>query len=674
MLAVNASFSVFFPHLLRVWAALGCLLPGFAAAIERGANPPSIEEFAARPFVESAAISPDGRYLALIQTQGGRGFVGVEDRTAPGSAGKAVLAEPEHFVFSWCRWATNTRLLCSLRAMVKQRFVYAISRLIAVDFDGKHVQVLLQNSRDAQGQFQDRIISWNPGIPDTVLIEADEGLSPEQQSANATVYGNVGTHALPAVFELNVNTGRMILRVHAKEPIRHWIADIHGKVRIGYGLSGTTASYIARAADGEWRRLEKFEIFSHDVHFDPIAVSPDDPNKAYAYGPYEGRRALWLIDLTDKEDPTPVFVHPSVDVGAPLIAADGRLLGVRYETGYPMIYWVDAHAKLIVDATQAITPGKFNTIVGATRDEKLYLMRSESDLEPNAYLLLDADTHTVKRLGSAYPGRDVSALAPLHTATYPARDGTAIPGYLSTPPGAPAKGLPLIVMPHGGPIARDTWSYFFLREFLVSRGYAVLQMNFRGSGGFGEDWYWAAHQDWGGVTYNDVVDGARWAVAQGIADPARVCVVGWSFGGYVALLGAQRNADVFHCAVDIAGPSDLSLLETETQHFLNGGKVAERQIGTDPEKLKRDSPRRHAAEFNVPVLILQGTLDAQVPYEQSADMDSALTHANKPHRFVRVEEADHAFTGETQRAILLHEIDGFLGEHLPVPASKPLAP
>jgi dipeptidyl aminopeptidase/acylaminoacyl peptidase len=660
------SFSVSARRIAGVAVALTCIASAFATTPDPGANPPSIEEFAARPLVESAAISPDGRYLALIQTRDGRGFVAVVDRTAPGSTKKAVLAEPEHFVISWCRWATNTRLLCSLRAMVKEQFVYGISRLVAVDFDGKHLQVLVQNSRDAQGQFQDRIVSWNPGPPDTVLIEADEGLSAEQQSHNAIVYGNVGTHALPAVFELNVNTGRMMLRQHAREPIRHWIADNHGKVRIGYGFAGTTVSYIARNGDEEWRRLEKFEVFSHDKHFDPIALSPDDPNKAYAYGPYEGRRALWLIDLTDKEDPTPVFVHPSVDVGSSLIADDGRLLGVRYDTGYPLIYWVDDHARSVVEAIQAINPGKFNTIAGATRDEKLYLIRSDSDLEPSSYLLLDTGTHTAKRLGTAYPGRDMSALAPLHTASYPARDGTPITGYLSTPPGAAAKNLPLIVMPHGGPIGRDYWGYFFLREYLVSRGYAVLQMNFRGSGGFGEDWYWAAHQDWGGVTYNDVVDGARWAIAQGIADPARVCIVGWSFGGYVALLGAQRNADLFHCAVDIAGPSDLSLLINESSRFAFGSKSVERQIGTDPEKLKQDSPRRHAAEFNVPLLILQGTLDAQVQYEQSADMDAALTRANKPHRFVKVEEADHQFSGEQQRGILLHEIDAFLAEHLPV--------
>jgi dipeptidyl aminopeptidase/acylaminoacyl peptidase len=251
--------------------------------------------------------------------------------------------------------------------------------------------------------------------------------------------------------------------------------------------------------------------------------------------------------------------------------------------------------------------------------------------------------------------------------SYPARDGTLIPGYLSTPPGAPAAHLPLIVMPHGGPIARDTWGYFFLREFLISRGYAVLQMNFRGSSGYGDDWFFAAHQDWGGLTYDDVVDGARWAVQQGITDPQRLCIVGWSFGGYVALLGAQRNPELFHCAVDIAGVSDLGRLIEAGRYWLSAETI-KKQIGVNAEKLKRDSPHLHAADFKVPLLMLHGTMDAQVPFEQSEFMDEALNHAHVPHRFVVVPDADHQFSDVKHRAMLLKETEDFLREHLPVAA------
>jgi dienelactone hydrolase len=650
----------------RLARSLGLALSlGVLGSIAAGAGTaPSIEEFAARSHIEDATISPDGRYLAVIQTHGGRAAAVVVDRrSTAASHWQVVMGEPDHFRMTWCRWATDTRLLCSFRGMNKHNFVYAVTRLAGVDADGKNMHVLVQGDDSAQGQFQDRIINWNPGPKDTVLIEADEGLSQSQIASGAHVYGNVGTHAEPAVFELNVVTGGLHMRQPARAPIRHWIVDKRGQVRLGWGFSGTTISCFARLdGDSEWRRLTKFEVFTRDNHFDPIAISGEEANKAYAYGLSDGRKALWLIDLTDKEDPRLVFAHPAMDVGRPYIARDGRLLGVHYDTGYPMMYYTDERIEALSKSIKELAPGKYSSFGESTRDENVFIVRSYSDLEPSSFRVLDVERHSMLSLGSAYPDRDLSTLAPMRSISYPARDGTPIPAYLSTPPGKVAD-LPLIVMPHGGPIARDSWGYFFLREFLVSRGYAVLQMNFRGSSGYGDDWFFAAHQDWGGLTYDDVVDGAKWAVQQKIADPRRVCIVGWSFGGYLALLGAQRNADLFRCSVDIAGVSDLGLLIDEGHNWLSSESI-KKQIGTDAAKLKLNSPRLHAAEFDVPLLMLHGDSDAQVPFEQSEDMHSALKRAGKAHRFVAVPDADHQFSAEKDRVIMLREIEAFLAEHL----------
>jgi dipeptidyl aminopeptidase/acylaminoacyl peptidase len=633
------------------------------------ATPPSIEDFASRPQVEHVSISPDGRYLAMIRTRDGRGYAFVSDRRAgKDQTMRLVITEPDHFRITWCRWATNTRLLCGFRSMVSDQVVYAVTRLAAVDADGKNMRVLIQNSGEAQGQFQDSIINWNPGRPDTVLVEADEGRSASDLASDAQVYGDVGTHALPAVYELNVISGGLTVRQHARDPIRHWITDKRGQVRIGWGFRGTAISYWAHL-DGEssWRRLSKFEVFSRENHFAPIAISAEDPNLAYAIGPSDGRSAVWLIDLTDKEEPKLVFSHPLVDVDEPVIGRDGRLIGVQYDDGYPLMYYTDSDIGELMGGIQRLRPGSFYTLEGSTLDDQVLLIRSVSDLDEDKFLLLDRATRQAAQVGSAYPDRDPATLAPMRSISYPARDGTRIPGYLSVPRGAQATHLPLIVMPHGGPIARDSWSYFFLREFLVSRGYAVLQMNFRGSDGYGGDWFFAAHQDWGGLTYDDVVDGARWAIQQGITDPQRVCIVGWSFGGYVALLGAQRNPDLFQCAVDIAGVSDLSLLIDEGHNWINSDAV-KKQIGVNAEKLKRDSPHLHAEEFKVPLLMLHGKMDAQVPFEQSEVMDKALTRAHVAHRFRVVPEADHQFSQVKDRATLLKETEGFLAEHLPVAA------
>jgi dipeptidyl aminopeptidase/acylaminoacyl peptidase len=632
-------------------------------------TPPSIEDFASRPQVEGVSISPDGRYLAAIRTHDGKGFVVSADR----QAGKdrvwtPLLGEPEHFLLTWCHWATNTRLLCGLRAIASERgYLFPVTRLVAVDADGKNMRVLMQGSREAQGQYEDRIINWNPGRADTVLIEADEGMSESQLANNVQVYGNVGTHGLPAVFELNVVTGRLGLLQHAREPIRHWVTDQRGQVRLGSGYSeGTVTFWVHLDGDQNWRRMIKFEIFSREKHFTPLAISAEDPNQAYAIGPSEGHDALWLIDLKDKDEPKLLFSHPLVDVAHPVLARDSRFIGARYDNGYPMMYYADGHIEAMMRGFQKLNPGQFSAIVESSLEDKNLLIRTVGDIDSSKFWVMDSDTHQVSRVGAAYPERDTATLAAMRPISYAARDGTVIPAYLSTPPGRPATRLPLIVMPHGGPIARDTWGYFFLRQFLVSRGYAVLQMNFRGSSGYGEDWFFAAHQDWGGLTYDDVVDGAQWAIQQGITERGRICIVGWSFGGYLALLGAQRDPGLFRCAVDIAGVSDLPMLIDEGHNWMEGGDYRKRQLGTDREKLKRDSPRLHAAEFTVPLLILQGKRDFQVPFEQSDTLDTALTRAGKPHRFVVVPGADHQFSDVKDRATLLQETETFLHEHLPV--------
>jgi hypothetical protein len=381
---------------------------GTAGTLAHGASPPSIEDFASRPRVEGASISPDGRYLAVIQTLDGRGLVVVDDR----QGGKdrvmhPVLGEPDHFQLTWCHWATNTRLLCGLRAITSERgHLFPVTRLVAVDADGKNMRVLMQNNREAQGQYQDEIINWHPGNPDTVLIEADEGLSANEMAGNVQIIGNVGTHGAPAVFELNVVTGQLNMRQHAREPIRHWVTDKRGQVRLGSGYSaGTVSFWVHLDGDSSWRRLDKFEVFSREKHFKPVAISAEDPDVAYAIGPSEGRAAIWLIDLKDKDDPRLLFSHPLVDVSHPILARDSRFIGARYDNGYPMMYYGDGDVDTVMRGFQKLYPGQFSSIVEASLDEKLFLVRSTSDIDASKLWLLNTETHQVSKIGAAYPDR-----------------------------------------------------------------------------------------------------------------------------------------------------------------------------------------------------------------------------------------------------------------------------
>ena len=614
--------------------------------------PPPIDAFARLPQVRNVTVSPDGNQIAYISALGDNSIAVTVDLRHPDEPLHPLMrSEPGKYEIKWCKWANDTRLLCGLIAMAREPggLVYPITRLVAVNADGSKLKVLLQNSSARSTQLQDRILDWTPDDPDTVLLQLDDDMN-----------------GFPSVYKLDVNTGsrKPVTREHI--PIRNFITDAAGNVRLGVGYSingATEMQYFARLEESDsWQRLAKIKAFEATDALEPVAMAPGS-NMAYATGNFEGRSALWTMDLTDQKEPELVFSHPLVDADTPLMTSDGRLLGIWYELDRPFVFYTDELSRSVVQAMNKVQPSTFNVIADRSRDEKTFIIRSYSDVDDGTYFVLDTAQKKLRRVGTAYPELDPQQLGRMQSITYKATDGTEIPGYLTVPVGKRAENLPLIVMPHGGPIARDSWDFFFLRSFLVSRGYAVLQMNFRGSSGYGSKWFYDAHQDWGGLTYSDITDAARWAVAQGIADPKRMCIVGWSFGGYAALLGAVRNGDLYKCSVSIAGVSALNLLVAEARSFTNYG-FAREQIGTDRDKLREDSPLRHVDQINIPVLMVHGDRDYQVDVDHTRKMDSAMNRADKPHRAVYLEDATHQLDRKSDRVTLLTEVEKFLREYL----------
>ncbi len=610
-----------------------------------------IDSFARIRAIDDVSVSPDGRYLSAIRSVGDKSMAIVFDRKN-NDAVRAVSGEDKEgkFRMRWCRWANNTRLVCGFRAMMSEAgVVFAVTRMIAVNADGTDNKVLIQNGAAGASQFQDQVLDWTPDDPETILVEADKD-----------------RNGFPEAYELNIYNGNTKLRIREHEPIRSFVSDSRGNVRLGYGMSGSELSYYARlAGDNGWTRLEKFKAFSKNSSLRPIAITTER-NKVYASGPHEGRDALWELDLADRADPSLVFSHPEVDADDPLLAKDGRMLGIYYETDRPFAFYTDRLAANVVDSVKRTLPeSSFNVITDYTPDNKYFVIRSSSDVDAGTYYVLDRAAASLRQISTSYPelSKHQDELARMRSIRYTARDGTDIFGYLTVPTGKRAEQLPLVVMPHGGPISRDSWSFNFLVQFLANRGFAVLQMNFRGSSGYGEEWLYAAHQDWGGLTYDDITDGARWAVQQGIADPKRMCIVGWSFGGYAALLGAVRNSDLYRCSVSIAGVSDLIRLQDQ-KRFFTIAAIAREQIGTDREKLKLDSPQRHAEQISIPVLLIHGDMDAQVIFDQSDKMADALKKAKKPYKLVRIQGASHQLDRQSDRTVLLTELEAFLLKNL----------
>jgi dienelactone hydrolase len=667
----------------RATFVCACAVTYLAGVAAVRAAPPPVSAFVGLNSVADVTISPQGRYLSMVVFAKGRYVALVRDLTDSSPSGTRVVmqSDPDKLELEGCAWVTETRLICGLREMVAgpNGIVFSAESYAAVDADGKNPKTLMQQSA-SEGVPQ--IIDWTPGKQGTILVAtARDERDPVARALMRAGGGTTGTDAFgsgttasgvnrgtfsefPGIFFLDTRSGNLQLEAPPHPPMRQFVSDHQGHIRVGWGSQpgASQVEYYAHPSEGSgWHLLFKGDAPNGGAD-EPIAICPDNPDCAYALGPSDGRDALWRIDLTGKKPPTLEFAHPVADVVA-YSSREQRVLGVYYETDRPFLYATDPKIESIMPALKSALPNGFAVPVSYTADNKVYVVRTKSDVDPGTYYLYNSEKNSLARIAGGYPDLDPKTLGRMQSISYPAQDGTSIPGYLTVPPGQRAEHLPLIVMPHGGPVERDRWEFDFLRAFLVSRGYAVLQMNFRGSAGYGVKWRSDAHEDWGGLPYSDVTDGARWAIKQGIADPKRMCIVGWSFGGYVALLGAVRNPDLYRCSISIAGISDLSLLDQQEGNVVNGASVRP-PSGTNSEKLRQDSARRHAAELSIPLLMIHGDRDAEAQVEQSDGMDAALKTAGKPHEFVRISGATHQMSRESDRVTLLTSVEKFLSEHL----------
>jgi dipeptidyl aminopeptidase/acylaminoacyl peptidase len=666
------------------------------------AAPPPIESFARRPQMHGVTISPDGRYVSFLSGVGDETALMTLDRAVLGSQFKKVtMSVPGKLDIGWCRFANQKRLLCGLYGnLVGKKYVEPpYTRLFSVEVDGSAYKALDQSARQGNlfvATTSMRNFNINQGPMVDTSINSNSGAWSKDAPSNATgdTYGSAFSPSRQdqiidftpgedqsvllemdddgdghnSIFVLDIYNGNRGIRMPEHPPIQNFVTDGRGTARLGWGVDSATTNYYARLeGENDWRKLDATQLFTEANRLRPIAMAWAS-NLAYAMGNFNGRDALWSIDLTDKSEPKLLFNHRLVDVGEPILRSDRSLLGVHYDVERPFVWYADEALRALIERLERLYPGRSHEIIDSSQDEKILVIHSASDVDMGTYYVYDRDKDKLSKLGSAYPDLDQKSLGKMSNILYKATDGTEIPGYLTVPTGAEKKNLPLIVMPHDGPVARDSWEFSFLRTFLASRGYAVLQMNYRGSSGFGVNWRNAAWQDWGGLTYSDIHDATKWAIAEGIADPRRVCIMGWGFVGYSALLGAARNGDTYKCAVSINGITDLGM---HIDHgIVTGDKPLRRhQIGGDPEKLKRDSPLQLAAQIDIPVLLVHGAKDWQVQPDHSKAMARALERSKARNELVIIKGANHELERQTDRETLLEKVQAFLTANIGAGAS-----
>ena len=474
----------------------------------------------------------------------------------------------------------------------------------------------------------------------------------------------------PEVVEVDVETGkqRTVLSRHAT--VQDWYADGTGAVRMGTTFdrdSGKLRVLYRAKEDGNFDTILSEKVGRYSSPPVPQIFLPGG-EKALATSAHEGFSALYEIDLKTMKLGKKVFGVAGYDIGSVTANADRTALeGVTVIEDRPVRYWFDTRMKAIQQVLdEAFGPGMASTVSSDRARENLVIKVGGPD-QAGSYFLYSTVTGNLKRVGWANAALKDMKLNPVRTIRYKASDGLEISAVLTLPRLKAAKNLPLIVLPHGGPWARDYESWDMWTQPLAELGYAVVQPNFRGSEGFGKAFIEASDGNWGNRMQDDLNDAITHLAGQGIADPKRVCMFGWSYGGYAASRAAQRDGDKYRCAISGAGVHDLPDMVAYDREYL--GRYGAQFIGSAASKLSDISPSRQAKSFSIPVMIVHGAKDDRVPVAQSRNLVKRLKAAGKVEGrdFVYVEQPrnTHHLPLEEDRVQLLEEMKKFLDKHNP---------
>ena len=417
-----------------------------------------------------------------------------------------------------------------------------------------------------------------------------------------------------------------------------------------------------RGADGSWYEANRRDWW--DLGYFPQTFT-DDPDVVYVIGPNEhGRDSLLTMSLGDGELLDTVFSHEQFDIeGLIQDPHSGRAVGVSYVDDLPRNSYFDNDFSRLQASMDKAFPDTSNRLVSMSADRQRILVLVSSDVVPGAYYYWDLAEGTVTLIANTMPGLPSELLAPVRSVWIEARDGVQMEAFLTVPLDAADLSVPTVILPHGGPEARDDRSFWFLSQFIASRGYAVLQPNFRGSTGYGDEFMLAGRQEWGGKMQQDVTDATRWMIEEGIADPERICIVGWSYGGYSAAMGAIQEPDLYQCAVSINGVLNLPRLMSDDKKYI-GGRAWTQHMGLSESRASDVSPYHRAEDLHDPLLIIQADDDARVHTDQGKTMARRLKRLKKPHEYVEVEFGGHSMNNEPARLTIIQSVDRFLDQHI----------
>lgn len=632
-----------------VAAAALCVWP-VASAAQPAVQPQKIStaDFASLPAMRRPILSPNGKLIAARASSDDATKLVILDTDKPGqplrviNVGKGGIAN--------LVWAGNQRILLTIQSSQEVRAHQRIPflRLIAIDVATGAARFLDRRSRG---------------------IYAGDVLYTDPTGSWALVAGQDDMDVYPSVKKVDLATGDEAVVEKARDGVWDWYADERGVVRAGlaYDDAGWTLWYREDPAEKLRKLRGKFD--KGDSAVDRFFFGQGDTGWIVT-NERTGRFALYRYDFKNDAIGAAVFENPKVDIDD--VIADpvtGEITGVSYEDDKFHTWWLDPERQKIQERIDHALPLANNRIVGGSNDMQKLLVWSGGAADPGRYFLYDRHASTMHAVVDPYPEIDPAKLSAVTATTYAARDGLEIPAYLTLPKGRDAKGLPLVIMPHGGPFERDDWEYDPIVQFLANRGYAVLQPEFRGSTGYGKGFVEKGYGEWGRKMQDDLDDGVDWLVKTGKVDPRRVCIVGLSYGGYAALWGAVRNPDRYRCAASMAGISDLEAQLRYNRKEISAPRYYRewrtKVAGEGKINLSSVSPIAFADRIKVPLLIAHGEDDETVLPRQSHEMVDAVSKANGPVTSVFYRNTGHEFGSSANLQDFLQRLETFLAKYNP---------
>jgi dipeptidyl aminopeptidase/acylaminoacyl peptidase len=602
--------------------------------------------FGAREAVIRPDLSADGSHVIYVTPGPGHSSIAVMGDLNTGKFSQVASASGNPDILRWCGFASSNRAVCRITGTTMKSVSnepIGFSRLIAVNSDGSEPKLLGQTDSFYDAwirQFDASVVDRLDGTDNKILLERQ--YVPEE--------GKLGTRLVRTKQGLGVD--KVDVKTLSKQTVEEphdgassFMSDGQGHVRLmevpDYSqLTGTLSgkvSWLYRTPNSsDWQPLEsgKYE------DFEPLAIDAET-NQLYALKKKDGRYALYGIRLDGSLSEKLIAANPRVDIDDVVRFGDGqRVIGYTYSEKTGQVVYFDPEFKALSEALSK-----------ALRD--LTVVKKNGEREP-----FDRDKKALTPAMVDRPELEGRQLATVKPVTITAPDGAAIPAYLTLPPGKSAKGLPAIVLPHGGPSARDYWGFDWLSQFLAARGYAVLQPEYRGSAGFGDAWLnQNGFKNWR-TSIGDITASAKWLAAQGIADPNRLAILGWSYGGYAALQSAATEPALYKAVVAIAPVTDLAMLKDDYHNFTNRALVEE-EIGSGPH-VADGSPLHHANDITAPVLLFHGDIDSNVRIAHSLKMEAALKALNRDTDLVTFSGLDHQLDDSEARMQMLVRIGQLL--------------